>query len=223
MTFLELCQRVASRAGIATNAPTTVEGQTGILGKLVTWVVEADTYIQTMYHDWKFLFKEGSQPVTTGSAEVLKPTDYAHADITTFVLDDGTDKVELQYMEYRDFKQLIKLSTTEGTPTCITLKPNGNFQLYPTPEIDYTLTFDYYRTPVELSANSDESLIPERFHRLIVLQAVIYYAEDQEADNLTNYVVPQYDELMSRLRSDQLPGSDMHWTAQNEVLQVIPE
>ena len=55
-----------------------------------------------------------------------------------------------------------------GVPRSITRTPDNNFLLYPFPDKEYTLTFDYYTFPADLSAHGDTTSIPERFAPVVV-------------------------------------------------------
>lgn len=47
-TYLELCQAFREDIGIAGTGPATVVGQTGILGRIVRWIADADITIQAL-------------------------------------------------------------------------------------------------------------------------------------------------------------------------------
>jgi len=55
-----------------------------------------------------------------------------------------------------------------GIPRNIIRTPDNNYLLYPFPDKEYTLTFDYYTFPDDLSAHGDITTIPDRFAPVIV-------------------------------------------------------
>jgi len=55
-----------------------------------------------------------------------------------------------------------------GVPRNIVRTPNNNYLIYPFPDKEYTLTFDYYTFPSDLSAHGDTTTIPERFAPVII-------------------------------------------------------
>lgn len=223
MTFLELCQAVRQECGITGTGPASVISQTGMHGKIVDWVKQADLHIQGLYHDWNFMWAEASLDISAANDTVVQPNNFYHAEPNTFMLDDGTTKSPMSIIPYKDLKDRIKYQSSTAKPDALAIKPTGNFKLSAIPDNDYTLTFDYYKIPTEMSGNTSVSLIPEQHHRLIVLKAKIYYAEHEEADALVKYIAPEYTTLMSKLVSDQLPGENPHWIGQNEEIRVIPE
>ena len=55
-----------------------------------------------------------------------------------------------------------------GVPRNIIRTPDNNYLLYPFPDKEYTLTFDYYTFPSDLSAHGDITTIPDRFAPVII-------------------------------------------------------
>jgi hypothetical protein len=55
-----------------------------------------------------------------------------------------------------------------GVPRSIIRTPDNNYLLHPYPDKAYTLTFDYYTFPSDLSAHGDTTTVPERFAPVVV-------------------------------------------------------
>ena len=55
-----------------------------------------------------------------------------------------------------------------GVPRNIVRTPDNNYLLYPFPDKQYTLVFDYFTFPSDLSAHGDTTSIPDRFGPVIV-------------------------------------------------------
>ena len=55
-----------------------------------------------------------------------------------------------------------------GIPRNIIRTPDNNYLLYPFPDKEYTLTFDYYTFPDDLSAHGDITTIPDRFAPVVI-------------------------------------------------------
>mgnify|MGYP003635428614 FL=1 len=55
-----------------------------------------------------------------------------------------------------------------GVPRNIVRTPDNNYLLYPYPDKEYTLAFDYFTFPTDLTAHGDTTTIPERFSPVIV-------------------------------------------------------
>ena len=61
-----------------------------------------------------------------------------------------------------------------GLPRFIIRSPDNNYILYPYPDKQYVLVFDYYTFPSDLSAHGDTTTIPDRFAPVIVDGATAY-------------------------------------------------
>jgi len=55
-----------------------------------------------------------------------------------------------------------------GVPRNIVRTPDNNYLVYPFPDKEYTLTFDYYTFPADLSAHGDITTIPDRFAPVVI-------------------------------------------------------
>ena len=55
-----------------------------------------------------------------------------------------------------------------GVPRSIVRTPDNNYLLHPYPDKAYTLAFDYYTFPSDLSAYGDTTSIPERFAPVVI-------------------------------------------------------
>jgi hypothetical protein len=78
--------------------------------------------------------------------------------------------------------------------------------IYPTPDSTTAISSEYWATPTELSASTDVSVIPVRFHRIIIARAKIYYAEQNDASEVLSGSIAEFTDLLLKLESDQLPG-----------------
>ena len=61
-----------------------------------------------------------------------------------------------------------------GVPQYIVRTLDNNYLLYPFPDKQYTLTFDYFTFPSDLSAHGDTTTIPDRFAPVVVDGATAY-------------------------------------------------
>ena len=77
-----------------------------------------------------------------------------------------------------------------GVPKHIVRTPDNNYLLYPFPDKQYTLVFDYFTLPTDLSAATDAPSLPEQFRTVIVegamYTAYMFRGETQEATIMKN-------------------------------------
>lgn len=208
-TYLQLCQEARRVCSISGNGPASVTGQTGMLEKLVNWVADADIVIQRTWINWDFLYQTDFSVATViGSAEYTKPLTLGAWDKSTVFLNRGTTTnqalFEIDYRQY--FSTMANSPITNGKPGNFVLPPNKNLILYPTPDAEYTLTANYWRSPLRMVANGDTSLIPEAYIRAILARAKMFYAIDQEASEVYNEAFAEFTITMNQLQADQLPG-----------------
>lgn len=75
-------------------------------------------------------------------------------------------------------------------PKHIVRTPDNNYLLYPFPDKQYTLVFDYFTLPTDLSAATDAPSLPEQFRTVIVegamYTAYMFRGETQEATIMKN-------------------------------------
>mgnify|MGYP003150696205 CR=1 FL=1 len=54
-----------------------------------------------------------------------------------------------------------------GTPQCVTRTPDNNYILYPFPTKSYTIKYDYFTFPSDMSDHDDTTSVPDRFSPVI--------------------------------------------------------
>ena len=115
-----------------------------------------------------------------------------------------------------------------GVPQYIVRTLDNNYLLYPFPDKQYTLTFDYFTFPSDLSAHDDTTTIPDRFAPVVVDGATAYVYQyrgelnqyqlnferfNQGIKNMQTLVINKYDYI----RSTKI---DMPTAYSNPVLRV---
>jgi hypothetical protein len=101
-----------------------------------------------------------------------------------------------------------------GVPKFIVRTPDNNYLLYPFPDKEYTIGFDYFTLPTDLSATTDAPSLPEQFRTVIVegamYTAYMFRGETQEATimksnfeegikNMRTLYINRYDYVSSTL------------------------
>jgi len=225
MTFLELCQTVRQEVGISGTGPTTVLNQEGQLKVIVDVVIAADHQIQSIWHDWNFLWSQYSSTLSTGTRAPLtaKPSDFSNWDMRSFYLDytsdDFTRLEELSYIDWRtDYRQG---TSTNNIPTSFVIQPDDTVFVDPPPDKAYTITADYWKTPVKLEANADISAIPTQYHRVIVARAKTMWAEREEAPEILLASSAEYQDLLDKLETQSLPGQRWRRFSQSDTIETV--
>ncbi|WP_351122560.1 hypothetical protein [Shewanella sp. T24-MNA-CIBAN-0130] len=207
MTFLELCIRVREQSGVSGNGPATTLSQTGVLAKLVSWVIDADMDIQSLKDDWKFLWRQNAATLVTGQQSYtfveLGIADANQGAIGSVFI-DNLPALIIDWREWLDdFDQRLP---DLGQPTVLSVSPDGKVFVYPVPIYDVAIKTNYYAEPVSLSADADISVIPAKFHDCIVQKALMYYATFEEDMQLYQMANARYESKLTDLCNAQLPS-----------------
>lgn len=209
-TFLKLCQEYRSEIGIPGDGPVTTVGQSGELAKVVRDIRDADMSLKLQWQDWKFMWAQFSTTTLVGSnwLTVQKPSDLGTWNTNSFYLDKNTvDAVRLNYVDYDTWRdvQMVGESNT-GTPDEFTVRPDGAIQINPVPETVQQFTSEYWKKASPLTSDAQISIIPEEYHRLIIVRAKLIYAEREDAPEIMAGSSTEYENLLTGLEAAYLPA-----------------
>tara|TARA_Y100001951_G_scaffold47846_1_gene37756 strand:+ start:70 stop:819 length:750 start_codon:yes stop_codon:yes gene_type:complete len=225
-TFLVLCQDMARDVGIPGTGPSTTtttslsEEETSV----VRYVNQADQDIQSRWFDWNFLWSEADITAISGTSTLSSGNTgfpgtstigpLGHWKLDSIVWDKTSESYQiLEYQEWNSYREMYKYGSIDSdVPEVFSVKPNGNLDLYPTPNAATTVSAEYWRTPVvmstildgETTADSNTSAIPSRFHKAIIARAKMYYAENEDAPEIMSGSVAEFEDLLNSLEADQL-------------------
>ena len=233
-TFLQLCQDYASEVGMDEGTPSSVDSQTGELNQLVKDIRAANIDIQLYLEDWNFRRKTDFSGTTASGSNVV--TIATPSDSTTISSYDkqsfwinktAATAKQLPFLEYRDWYDNYNVGVqTNDEPEFLVEQPDGSLVVWPTADATYTITGNYFLTAVDFSASggaSEYSVIPDDFHRLIVLWALIIYSKRESAPEYADGSAWERDFLLERLIANQAPGRANSNRAQTErsVVRVV--
>lgn len=216
MNLLQLVNQTRVECGVSGPALTTAQGQTGESGRMVAWVVQAWTDIQTSKEDWLFMRNSFDFNTTANiweySASDAGLTDFGNWKRDSFRCStygqDYKDEQLLNYMEWTTFRNLYRyanMRNTKARPVVVSIMPNKDLAFGSIPDQVYVIDGEYYTQPVTLSADADTPLLPARFHMAIVYRAMMYYAGYEAASEVMARGEFEYRRLYMRMEIDQLP------------------
>ena len=104
---------------------------------------------------------------------VTTTTSTTHTDSVTTITVSSTSGFDSSAASIASGVQVAQF-TGGGVPSHIVRTLDNNFILYPFPNRGYTLKFDYFTFPSDLSAHDDTTTIPDRFAPVIVDGATAY-------------------------------------------------
>lgn len=216
MTFLELCQRLADKAGITSAIPS-VTNQVGELKRVVNWIAEAYEYIQNKHTDWEFLrrdvlFTAAINKATYTPAEAGVPAFGQWRFIQRWrSYRDAVgvaDEQPIEYVPYDAFRDRFMFSTSRlmvGRPTVVTEAPDQSLIFWPIPDQVYIIVGEAYRSPAVMVANSDTPIFAARFHNVIVHRALMFYGEYEGDPNTFGAGQTECARVLSMMESVYLP------------------
>jgi len=151
---------------------------------------KANKWINRIYHfvaskyRWNWLENSGTFSLTASDYDYTFPTDAKH--ITSMRIKGSlVDFRSNQYMEehHPEFPEYDDYSSTPvGRPLEYTVYNNSEVRFYPIPDQTYTARYKYQKLITELSGDTDEPLIPDRWREVLVLGAFWKWLIADEAD-----------------------------------------
>jgi hypothetical protein len=174
---------------------------------VVRYIKQADNDLQSRWFDWDFLWKEASITSVASTSTLTSPSDLGNWKLDEIIWDKTTDDYqELDYVVWDEYNLLYKLGSIDtGTPEVFSVKPSNVIDMYPTPDSATAVSVTYWATPTEFAADADVSVIPVRFHKIIIARAKMYYAENEDAPEIMAGSLNEFEDLLDKLEADQLP------------------
>lgn len=215
MTFVELVESLRQECGVSGPVLSTVQTLSGELGSLKRWTAQAWTEIQARHMDWQFL-RTSSTHIIPQFGAIIQPAEYLAGEVAEWKRDsfrvatsgDGRRLSQsVPYVPYDSFVSGIGVDVTNyARPMCFAIRDSDKAVLVaPAADTTYELYYDYWRTPVTLSADSDTPACPVRFHMIIVYRAMMKYGRYNSAPEIYADGKREFNQLLRGLEIDQLP------------------
>lgn len=142
---------------------------------------------------WPFNFTEQEDTLTAGDLRYDIPTNAKTLDYNTFRIKRnstfGNETTLLKVMDYEEYlsKYVDDEYNTSDTgiralPRYIIRAPGNQYIVYPSPDQDYELIYEFYSLPVDLILYSDVPDVPEAY-RHIITDGAMYYIQIFRNDN----------------------------------------
>lgn len=215
MTYLEICKSLVSLLGVAGGTgPSTVQGQVGELANIVEWIRAAELNVTNSWEDWRFLWVRYSGQVVGGSSLLSAPSIPPGVRVRRWDTDSikirsltplETTWQDLSYLPRSHFEALYDPDVAVvGRPQAYTVMPDNTLQLDRPADTLYAAKGSFYRSPAPLGLDSDESLIPREYRRIIVVRAAIMYGDKEDAPEIINGAEAEYLDILDKLEGSQL-------------------
>ena len=217
-TYLELCQDMARDVGIPGTGPSSVTSSTlsEEESAVVRYVAQANLDIESRWSNWDYLWSTATMTTILGTATLAStntspgafPTDLGNWKLGSVVWDPTSESYQiLEYEPWNAYREGYKYGTVDSDiPEVFSVHPDNTLDFYPTPSSATVVQAEYWTIPVPLAADADISAIPPRFHKIIIARAKMYYAETEDAPEIMAGSLAEFEDLLDKLESDQLPG-----------------
>jgi hypothetical protein len=215
MTFLELIYDVIRE--INEVEITTVSSTRGIQTSVKDFINKSQRDIINSEVEWPFTVVNQSFTTTAGTAEYSRESDAKTIDYDSFTVQESasTSEKKLKYISFNEYVERRNEADTNpdtgsrALPEFVYKTPDQKIGLSPVPDVStYIIRYYYYKTTSDLSADSDVSIIPERFHDVIVNRAR-YYAHMLRSDvQFSQLALRDYKEGLLRLRVELINRKD---------------
>jgi hypothetical protein len=141
--------------------------------------------INQVAFEWPFNHVSQEDTLTAGTVRYSLPSNTKAVDYDTFrikrdnILGNETRKLQIimyeEYLErYVDAEYDTATTSIRQFPQYVFRTPNQQYGVYPAPDKAYTLVYEYYSLPTDLSSSTDVPTIPEQFQHIIVDGAMYY-------------------------------------------------
>jgi hypothetical protein len=148
-------------------------------------VNSAIRFINQHEFEWPFNHVLADETLSSGVIRYQYPLDAKTVDFESFRIkrDDtfGNTTSPLRKIDYEEYleKGIDDEYNTSDTsirqlPNCVFQTPDLGFGVYPAPDNDYGLVYEYYALPVDLILATDIPTIPAGFRHIIVDGAMYY-------------------------------------------------
>lgn len=209
--FLTLVNRVLRRVNEVEMAQADFTAARGINALAKDAVNASIQRINQAEFTWPFNVSTGSQVLTVGVEFYDWPANYLIADWKSFAIsrDDALSEVgrPLTFID-RDLwlkrrKQEDDYASTDGvsTPEWVFAKHGEGFGVSPSPDQAYTVTYDYWTIPTDLSAFDDTSDIPSTWDEVIVQGALYHIYMWRDNSEQAQLADKQFQNQLKNMRS----------------------
>ena len=169
MNYLELTNAVLRE--INEVEVTNLGSTRGIQTSVKDFVNKAQRDIINSEVEWPFTVVSQSFSTADGTAEYSRESDAKTIDFDSFTVQkSGEAERKLRYLsfnEYLDAKNEIDTNpntSARAAPDFVYETPDNKIGLSPVPDDTYTVRYYYYQTSTDMSAATDNPVIPEQFH-----------------------------------------------------------
>ena len=217
MDLQTMAQEALLRSGMRLQHDTISVTSEGLGLEFITAVRDAWRDLQAESTNWFFRQKMDQTAAILASTDALampSGLETINYRTPTVYLTAKTDETPLIWVPYEEWRWRDTVSTSEARPRLITENYESILQVWPVPDQNYTLHYDGVYDIDDMTANADTpgdtisggtQLLPDRYHWILVWDAVQRVASSHENQALYAKANERYKALRARLSEKQMP------------------
>lgn len=181
----------------------------------------ADIYEEEDYR-WPFAYVlETETLLTNGTQDYALNSGVASVDWNTMYLEYDANLTNKYHRDlyFKDWHSYIDdghkdtdantvSSTNYQKPVLVTRTPDNKIRVSPKPDEAYTLRYDSWSYPTELSIHSDVPVIPEAFTNTIIAGAKVYGYRFRDNEEQAQRQEKKFEDKINRMRRILIPQVD---------------
>lgn len=210
--YLGLVNDVAGRMNEPVLTSSNFSTATGVHASFKEAINSSIRHINQAHYYWPYNHNLEQEILTAGVSRYSVPEDAKHVDFSTFRLmrdsdlnvSRGRKLLQITYSEYLDVyvDQEYETDTTRGdVPRNVVRTPDSKYIIVPMPNAAYTIEYEYYNAPVDLSLYDDVPTIPEQFRHVIVDGAMYYAYMFRDNIEMGNLSQSKFENGIKQMRS----------------------
>ena len=183
---------------------------TGFYAHIKDAVNSAIRDINHTHYEWPFNHVLAEETLTVGGTRYAFPSDASTIDFDTFRVKESAtlsnDTVRLGVMTYDDYLQRFvdqeysADTSKQDVPSHVFHAPSLEWGVVPAPNQAYSIVYEYYRIPVDLSSSTDVPSIPERFKQVILDGAMYHAYMFRSNEQAANIAKGKFEEGIKKMR-----------------------
>ena len=159
--------------------------------------------------DFRVAFASTSLAVLTGYTDYVLPSNFQRV-YTAVLLNDDESNASLRQVKALEMDRLDR--DTTGRPSQYSVTAQGGdavVRIWPVPDADYTVRVRYYGLPSDMTAGTDEPLIPDEWQSLLTYYALFKCYERENDYNSAQYHKARWEEEKEKYKGQaQYDGDD---------------
>lgn len=211
LTYLDLTNRVLRALNEVELDSTSFGSAIGFHAEVKSGVNAAiRKVLEKEEYEWPFLYTEGTQVLVIGQPVYNLPASCFKLDWDSFYIpaSSGVSASHLGYINFDEYRKQFRLqdsnnaiTATYAKPQYVTLHQSGTkFIVTPSPDAVYTVKFEYFTRPNNLSAYSDTTIIPDAFEDAIFHGAMYHAYMFRDNVEQAGSAAGQFDDTIAMMR-----------------------